>query len=97
MISDEPDEDADCLDDDALIEAYTGIVLPPTPEGPGPADWPPRRAACDPLTVDADVLAWFKANQADWQRRIPAILRGWIAAQSKPAQHDTAKPDPAQP
>jgi uncharacterized protein (DUF4415 family) len=85
MISDEPDEDADSLDDDALIEAYTGTILPPAgPEGPSPADWPPRRAVQEPLTVDADLLAWFKTNHPDWQRRIPAILRGWIAAQSKP-------------
>lgn len=95
MISDEPDEDADLLDDDALVEAYTGTILPPAaagPAGPPPADWPPRRAVREHLTVDADVLAWFKANHADWQRRITAILRGWIAAQSK-----AAGPDPAQP
>jgi uncharacterized protein (DUF4415 family) len=92
MISDEPDEDADSLDDDALIEAYTGTILPPAAaEGPEPADWPPRRAAREKLTIDADVLAWFKANHADWQQRIPAILRGWIAAQSR-----TGGPDPAQ-
>jgi uncharacterized protein (DUF4415 family) len=93
MISDEPDEDADSLDDDALIEACTGTVPPPAAsEGPGPADWPPRQTASDKLTVDADVLAWFKANHTDWQRRIPAILRGWIAAQPKPTRPDAAQP-----
>jgi uncharacterized protein (DUF4415 family) len=84
MISDEPDEDADSLDDDALIEAYTGTILSPAaPEGPPPAVWPPRHAVQEKLTVDADILDWFKVNHADWQRRIPAILRGWIAAQPK--------------
>ena len=92
MISDEPDEDADSLDDEALIEAYTATTLPPAAaEGSAAADWPPRRAAREKLTVDADVLAWFKANHEDWQTRIPAILRGWIAAQSKAAEDPLAR------
>jgi uncharacterized protein (DUF4415 family) len=91
MISDEPDEDADSLDDDALVEAYTGTILPPLgAEGPEPADWPPRRATREKLTIDVDILAWFQVNHADWQRRIPAILRGWIAAQAKPGTPDSA-------
>nr|WP_294504224.1 BrnA antitoxin family protein [uncultured Rhodopila sp.] len=84
MISDEPDEDADCLDDDALVEAYTGTIIPPEPAAaaiPTPADWPYRADQRIALTVDADVIAWFQANHTDWQRHISAVLRGWIAAQ----------------
>nr|WP_294522409.1 BrnA antitoxin family protein [uncultured Rhodopila sp.] len=84
MISDEPDEDADSLDDDALVEAYTGTIITPEPTAaaiPPPADWPYSASQQDTLAVDADILAWFQANHPDWRRRVSAVLRAWIAAQ----------------
>jgi uncharacterized protein (DUF4415 family) len=81
MISDEPDEDADALDDDAAIEAFLGDA-PAKPDGtPAPTelkDWPPRSAQDLGLSVDADTLAWFQATYADWRRQIRAVLRSWM-------------------
>jgi hypothetical protein len=85
MISDEPDEDADLLDDDALIEAATGPVTKPSilDSTPAPADWPPRACqAAETLTVDGDILAWFRARDTNWQPHIHAVLRAWIAART---------------
>jgi hypothetical protein len=81
MISDEPDEDADSLDDEKLLE---GFLIGPQDTavrtaGPGPRDWPPRHGGKDILAVDADILTWFKANHEDWQRQIGCVLRAWIA------------------
>jgi uncharacterized protein (DUF4415 family) len=84
MISDEPDEDTDSLDDDAMVEALTGTIIPPSRASAGaavppPADWPPRSIREANLSVDAEVVAWFKANHPDWEKRISAVLRAWIA------------------
>jgi hypothetical protein len=81
MISDEPDEDADSLDDEGLLEGFLAgpqdIAI--RPAGTGPQDWPPCHGGRDILAVDADILAWFKANHEDWQRQIGRVLRAWIA------------------
>ncbi|MGH2618341.1 MAG: BrnA antitoxin family protein [Thermomicrobiales bacterium] len=38
-----------------------------------------------PLTLwlDADVIEWFKAQDADYQARMNAVLRNFVAAQKK--------------
>jgi uncharacterized protein (DUF4415 family) len=85
MISDEPDEDADSLDDGGMIEAVTGLAVVEHGLAGGaagrPADWPAPVRHGRALVLDADILAWFQANHADWQRQIRGVLRGWIAAQ----------------
>ncbi len=91
MISDEPDEDADDLDDDKMLETYIGpgqgnatdvaVALP---------DWPPTHSPLNGpgvngvgLNIDRATVAWFKANYAEWQREIGSVLRGWIVAQTQ--------------
>jgi uncharacterized protein (DUF4415 family) len=84
MISDEPDEDADLLDDDELIEAVTGSITRPETHGNATADWPPQASNAVTLTVDGDILAWFQARDSQWQHQVRAVLRAWIATQKTP-------------
>jgi uncharacterized protein (DUF4415 family) len=86
MISDEPDEDADLLDDEAALDAYLGQAGPQanggSPASPSVPDWPPRGVCDVALTLDTETLAWFKATNADWRGEIRSILRAWIAAKA---------------
>jgi hypothetical protein len=90
MISDEPDEDADELDDEKALEAYLGIN-----SGAGPEvvvdlpDWPPgcSQGQAVGLHLDMSTVAWFKAHYVDWQREIGSVLRGWIVAHTRDS-HD---------
>ncbi|PPQ38137.1 hypothetical protein [Rhodopila globiformis] len=81
MISDEPDEDADSLDDEQLLAGFLngpqGAAV--RADGADRQDWPPCPGGQDILAVDADILTWFKANHDDWQRQIGCVLRAWIA------------------
>jgi uncharacterized protein (DUF4415 family) len=90
MISDEPDEDADTLDDDVAIETLLGDALA-KPDRPAASaelpDWPPRSALDIGLSLDAETLAWFKETHADWRRQIRSVLRAWMVA-------NTAIPQP---
>jgi uncharacterized protein (DUF4415 family) len=83
MISDEPDEDADALDDDAAIDSLLSDAetqpgntshLPSLPE------WPARGQRDVGLRVDDETLAWFKATHPDWQRQMGFVLRAWMIA-----------------
>ncbi len=90
MISDEPDEDADALDDDGTIEFFLGDAAA-KPDGADViaelTDWPPSRSAHElGLKVDADTLAWFRAKHVDWRRQMRVVLRCWMNAH-------TAEPD----
>lgn len=86
MISDQPDEDADALDDDKLLAAYLGVDPQKPAQGvitaPEPSDWPPTTEHDVGLSVDNMTLAWFKANHADWQRQMRFVLRAWVVAQA---------------
>ena len=86
MISDEPDEDADLLDDEAALEAYLGDTTPQagsfSPASPPLPDWPPRAVRDVALTLDAETLAWFQATTADWRGEIRSILRAWVAVKA---------------
>jgi uncharacterized protein (DUF4415 family) len=91
MISDNPDEDAESFDDEALVEAYLRPEHTRAEFGPGepaPAtalpDWPPSTAREIGVTIDPTTLAWFKAHHPDWRREIRFVLRAWVAAQSTP-------------
>ena len=86
MTSDEPDEDADNLEDDKLLEGLLGDPQPATPQSATPhagtsgsQDWPCRHGAKETLTVDADILAWFRTNHENWQCQVGCVLRAWIA------------------
>jgi hypothetical protein len=89
MISDEPDEDADALDDETLLDNCTGT----DPRGPrtglanGPdlRGWPPscRRPDARPA-IDAETLAWFKASRTDWRAELDLALRAWAVGQTQP-------------
>ncbi len=94
MISDEPDEDADTLDDEGVLESCFGPDATKMEAGERAArnrgavlatmqDWPPSRSPGSNLGLDAETLAWFRANHADWRQAIASVLRGWVAAKSK--------------
>lgn len=97
MITDDPDEDADNLDDEALLNAYLGRGQPgksDNSENPDEdiPDWPPIRTRSVDLIVDDDTLGWFKNNHADWRREMGVVLRAWVAAQ---AAHASSEPSAA--
>jgi hypothetical protein len=88
MISDEPDEDADTVDDETLLETCMGAVLPKREANAGHVsdfqDFPQSYGVPNMSTeIDADIVAWFKANHADWQQQMGAVLRGWVVAHSR--------------
>jgi hypothetical protein len=97
MISDEPDEDADTLDDDSVLETCFDPSAAKTEAREQTArnrgvvathvrDWP---QSCTPeadFGLDPETLAWFKANHADWRLAIGSVLRGWVAAKSASAK-----------
>jgi uncharacterized protein (DUF4415 family) len=90
MISDEPDEDADALDDDTLLEAYAGIDSPAPQSGsdavPKVVDWPSSHRTRDAAScIEAETLAWFRANRTDWRSELNLVLRGWIAGLASPS------------
>ncbi len=83
MISDDPDEDADTLDDGAVFDIYLGDA--PTRQdiaASGAAtlpDWP--QAVRDiGLNLDTETLAWFKAANTDWRSAMRSVLRAWVVA-----------------
>jgi uncharacterized protein (DUF4415 family) len=90
MISDEPDEDADLLDDEAALETYLGDAPPKSdsanPAAPQLPDWPRRAVDGIGLNLDAETLTWFKAAGADWRGQIRSVLRAWVAAKAAERQ-----------
>lgn len=87
MISDEPDEDADELDDEKALERYLGAAgdIDAAAAPDGMPDWPPGYAQgqAGGLNVDMSTIAWFKTNYIDWQQEIGSVLRGWIVAKTR--------------
>jgi hypothetical protein len=94
MISDESDDDADTLDDDALLEAYIDPAPKPGAEsetGSSIPDWPPV-PLCNPgPALCARTLAWFKASQTGQRLGPEEVLRGWITSRAQ------SPPDPDPP
>ncbi|MDR3532434.1 MAG: hypothetical protein P4L90_18015 [Rhodopila sp.] len=85
MISDDPDEDADALDDDTLLEGYFGGDTP-KPEAETsvePQDWPPTKVRDAGLSADSETVAWFKTNHADWRHQMRCALRAWVVARTQ--------------
>jgi uncharacterized protein (DUF4415 family) len=93
MISDEPDEGADSLDDEALLESYLGVKAPKrqasVDSGACMPDWPPSIERELGLNLDAGTIAWFKANHGDWRASMAGVLRAWVAARTR-KRPDTA-------
>lgn len=91
MISDDPDEDADALEDDVFLDSLYDRDSPkPDARADRATDlpmWPPRRLPDGGVTLDRATLAWFKANHADWRAEIAVVLRSWAAL------HAPAPPD----
>lgn len=80
MISDEPDEDADALDDDTALEIYMEGARPgrvPEADTTFP-DWPSQPVQEIGLELDAGTLAWFRTTYADWPRQMRSVLRAWV-------------------
>jgi hypothetical protein len=80
-ISDEPDEDADNLDDDAFVES----ALTPTPAAKADAgmalpDWPASGLVSRGLMIDPGTVGWFQENHIDWIGQIQAVLQAWVEA-----------------
>jgi hypothetical protein len=92
MHSDEPDEDADNLDDNNLLTNYLDG------RSPGPAsdaasavlDWPPLTKGDLGLNVDAETLRWFETNHADWRQGMRSVLRAWVDMRIHPAADTTS-------
>ena len=100
MISDDPFEDFDDLDDEAVLDIHFGEnhpkQTPAAQELPMLADWPPPAIAEAALRLDAATLAWFQANHANWRQEMRFVLRAWVAARSATQPNDQ-KPEPIPP
>jgi hypothetical protein len=97
MISDEPDEDADNLDDDNLLTAYLdGASTRPGPDAASVLpDWPPAIMQDLALHVDAETLKWFETNHGDWRQGMCSVLRAWVDARTRGSTGVTAPPMPS--
>jgi uncharacterized protein (DUF4415 family) len=91
MISDEPDEDADDLDDEAALDyCMDHDQLKRNAAAADLPDWPPPVARDIGLNLDAETLAWFKATHTNWRSEMRFVLRAWIVANS--VQRQAAPP-----
>jgi hypothetical protein len=95
MIVDEPDEDADTLDDETALDNYLGGESPANLDT-GLADlpdWPAPAKRDIGLDLDTATLNWFKQGHADWRREMRFVLRAWVLAKgSKPRMASTSLP-----
>jgi uncharacterized protein (DUF4415 family) len=86
MIADDPDEDADELDDGAVFEQYLGDSSSRQDSASSDVatlpDWP--YAVRDVgLNLDAETLAWFKAKNINWRSAMRSVLRAWVVANER--------------
>jgi hypothetical protein len=89
MISDDPDEDADTLDDGAVFENYLGDAPPRRDSAASDAttlpDWP-QVVRDIGLDLDTETLAWFKAANTNWRSAMRSVLRAWVVANTEERQ-----------
>jgi hypothetical protein len=98
MISDEPDEDADLLDDDTALDSLMGDVGPRSDvaaSSPALPEWPTRGQHEVGLPVDAETLAWFKSAHPDWRRQMGNVLRAWMITNTADQAPGTYPPSAA--
>ena len=83
MISDDPDEDADGLEDDNLLES----CIAPDAAGRDPAiafdDWPPPGPQDYAAGFDPAIQEALKAEHPNWRSGIEQVLRGWAEARAQ--------------
>ena len=83
MISDDPDEDADTLDDGAVFDSYLGDAPPRRDIAASDAttlpDWPEAMRDIG-LDLDTETLSWFKAANTNWRSAMRSVLRAWVVA-----------------
>jgi hypothetical protein len=89
MIPDDPDEDADALDDGVMFDNYLGDAPTRrdsvTAEAMTLPDWP--EAVRDiGLNLDAETLAWFTASNTNWRSAMRSVLRAWVVANTAEGQ-----------
>jgi hypothetical protein len=98
MILDEPDEDADALDDDTALECLVSDAEA-RPDDASHAqtlpEWPMRGQHDIGLTVDAVTMAWFKSTHPDWRRQMSSVLRAWMIANTASQTPGTCPPSAA--
>jgi uncharacterized protein (DUF4415 family) len=89
MISDDPDEDADALDDGTVLDNYLGDAPSSPDSAPSEAttlpDWP-QTARDIGLSLDTATLAWFKATNINWRSAMQSVLRAWVVANTAEGQ-----------
>jgi hypothetical protein len=85
MISEEPDEDADALDDENLLETYAGGDPSKQQSGPDSAqdirDWP---LSCRGADVDAGTLALAKTSRTKLPETLECAPARGIIPQAQP-------------
>jgi hypothetical protein len=89
MIPDDPDEDADALDDSVVFENYLGYASPRQDSAGSDATTLPDlpEAVRDiGLNVDAETLAWFKAANVNWRSAMRSVVRAWVVANTAEGQ-----------
>ncbi len=93
MISEDPDEDADNLDDETLLRQYLGAEKNVSGDSvESIPDWPPR-ALCDvAFTVDSEISGWFKRHHGDWRRAMRLVLRAWVVAHTPDGPNQDGQP-----
>jgi hypothetical protein len=83
MISDDPGEDADGLEDEDLLESF----LAPDAAGRDPAiafeDWPPPGPRDYAAGVDPAIQEALKEEHPNWRSGIEEVLRGWAEARAQ--------------
>jgi hypothetical protein len=87
MTSDDPDEDADTLDDGALFDNYLGDApsRPDSADATTLPDWP-QTVRDIGLNLDTETLAWFKAANTNWRSAMRSVLRAWVVANTAEGQ-----------
>jgi uncharacterized protein (DUF4415 family) len=89
MISDDPDEDADMLDDGAMFDKYLGDAPPRRDSAASDAttlpDWPEAMRDIG-LDLDTETLSWFKAANTNWRSAMRSVLRAWVVANTAERQ-----------
>lgn len=91
MISDDPDEDADNLDDENLLDAFLHPGRDrnaPTPKSGGDStsdirDWPQSHGRDGGNDLDPETLLLLKASCADWRSSMGVIVRTWLLARAQ--------------
>jgi hypothetical protein len=94
MISDEPAEDADNLNDDHLLTTYLAgsAPKPETAAALVHSDWPPPAMQDLGLNVDPATLRWFETHHCDWRQEMCSVLRAWVDMRTRDPDGSMTQP-----